>query len=305
MATLTDATPAMDLLDGAIDVHVHTAPDLIDRYATDLELAHDALTAGMDGLVVKSHVVPTVGRVDLVDDCVGSELLYGGIALNGSVGGVNPAAVEVALDLGARIVWLPTAWSANHARRARAAGAERFVGQRIPDADEELHVLDGGDGHDGRDRHDGDDLTDAARTVVDLVAEHDATLGTGHVAPAAIEAVVDACADAGARCLVNHPFFRVVDLPIERQVALAERGAIMEYCAYSVESTDGHDVERVAEAVERVGATSCLLATDFGQADNPPVEGLARFVGALLDAGLERETIGQLVADTPARILDR
>lgn len=117
--------------------------------------------------------------------------------------------------------------------------------------------------------------------------------------------MVDACADAGTRCLVNHPFFRVVDLPIERQVALAERGAIMEYCAYSVRSTDGHDVERVAEAVERVGPGNCLLATDFGQADNPPVEGLARFAGALLDAGLGRETVGRLVADTPAGILDR
>jgi hypothetical protein len=289
----SDASPAMDLLDGAIDVHVHTAPDLVDRYGSDLELAREARAADMDGLVVKSHVVPTVDRVDLVNDCVGQELLYGGIALNGSVGGVNPAAVEVALDLGARIVWLPTAWSANHARQARAAGDDQFVGQRIPDADEELSVLDG------------DELTAAARSVVDLVGEHDATLATGHLAVDAIEAVVDACADAGVRCLVNHPFFRVVDLPIERQVALAERGAIMEYCAYSIRSTDGHDVERVAEAVERVGANSCLLATDFGQADNPPVEGLARFAGGLLDAGLERATITRLVEGTPARVLGR
>ena len=282
-----------DLLDGAIDVHVHTAPDLVERFHSDVELARAAVSAGMDGVVVKSHVVPTAGRVDLVNEAVDEDILLGGIALNGSVGGVNPAAVEVALELGAAVVWLPTAWSANHARQAREAGVESFVGQRVPGPDEECHVLDG------------DELTPAARRVVALVAEYGAVLGTGHVAPDAIEAVVDACAKVDARCLVNHPFFRVVDLPLERQVELADRGAILEYCAYSVDSTDGHSIERVARAVEAVGPERCLVATDYGQAENPPVAGLAQFAGDLLDAGLSVEAVRQLLTETPPALLDR
>ena len=280
-------------LDGAIDVHVHSAPDLVDRYETDVALARDALDAGMAGVVVKSHVVPTVGRVDLVNEAVGEDVLLGGIALNGSVGGVNPDAVEVALELGAAIVWLPTAWSANHASQARAAGVESFVGQRVPGPDEELQVVEDGE------------LTADARRVVDLVGKYDAVLGTGHVAPDATEVVVDACAEAGTRCLVNHPFFRVVDLSIERQRDLAAKGAYMEYCAYSVESTAGHDVDRIARAVEAVGPERCLLATDFGQAENPPVPGLERFAGDLQDAGLSRATVRRLVAETPADLLGR
>lgn len=279
------------LPDGAIDCHVHTAPDLIDRYESDLQLAHEAVRAGMDGVVVKSHVVPTAGRVDLVNEAIGEEILYGGIALNGSVGGLNPDAVETALELGGRIVWLPTAWSHNHARQARAAGTDRFVGQRVPSEREDIRVARDGE------------VTPATRSVIDLVATYDATIGTGHASPDEIGPIVDACADAGVTCLVNHPFFRVVDVPVEQQVSLAERGAIMEYCAYSVQSTEGHTVDRVAAGIERVGAENCLLATDFGQASNPPVPGLSGFVEAVVDSGVDRETVERLVTSTPAAVL--
>ncbi|RLM53809.1 cytosolic protein [Halobellus sp. Atlit-31R] len=291
MTAIDDAEPDLGLVEGALDVHVHTAPDLVDRFQSDVELARSVRDAGLSGAVVKSHVVPTAGRVELANEAVGDRVLYGGIALNGSVGGVNPDAAEVALELGAKVVWLPTAWSHNHARQARAAGVERFVGQRVPTAEEDLSVTRDGE------------LTDEARTVVAAVAEHDAVLGTGHVAPEAIETVVDACADAGARCLVNHPFFRVLDLSIEQQASLADRGAVMEFCGYAVQSTDDHTVDRVAEAVARLGPERCLLATDFGQASNPPVEGLAKFASALVDAGVDRETVRQLVSETPADTL--
>jgi hypothetical protein len=279
------------LPDGAVDVHVHTAPDLVERYQSDVELGRAARAADMAGIVVKSHVLPTVGRVDLVNEVLCEDVLYGGVALNGGVGGLNVDAARTALELGARIVWLPTAWSANHASQARAAGVDRFVGQRVPGPDEELPVARDGE------------VTARTQRIVDLVAEYDAALGTGHASPAAIDAVVDACADAGVTPLVNHPCFGVVDVPIDQQVSLAERGAVMEYCAYSVRSTDGHTVERVVEAVERVGAEHCLLATDFGQADNPPVPGLAAFLEGVVEAGLSRDTANRLVTDTPSRVL--
>lgn len=286
-----DADPAWDLVDGAVDMHVHTAPDLIERYESDLALARDIRDAGMAGAVVKSHVVPTVGRTAIANEAMGDELLYGGVALNGSVGGLNVDAVRVALDLGAKIVWLPTAWSGNHASQERDAGETHFVGQRLPTADEQLSVLADGS------------LRDDVREIIRLVGEAGAVLGTGHLSTAEIEAIVAACADAGVSCLVNHPFFRIVDLPIETQVRLADDGAIMEYCGYAIESTAGHGVDRVARAVDRVGPESAVLATDFGQASNPPVEGLARYAGALVEAGLSAADVQTLLAETPRRLL--
>ncbi|MCT9095574.1 DUF6282 family protein [Haloarchaeobius sp. HME9146] len=280
-----------DLLDGAIDMHVHTAPDLIERFESDVDLARDAREAGMRAILVKSHVVPTAGRVDLVNEAVGDELLFGGVACNGGVGGLNRDAVEAALELGAKVVWLPTAWSANHASQARESGVERFVGHRVPDEDEEIPVARDGE------------VTPATRQVMDLVDEYDAVLGTGHAAPDEIETVAEACADAGVDCLVNHPCFRVVDVSLERQERLAELGAVMEYCAYAVQTTEGHTIERVAEAVERVGPENAVLATDFGQAENPPVPGLREFAEAVVDAGVPRETVRQCLTETPVRLL--
>jgi len=286
-----DADPAWDLIDGAVDMHVHTAPDLVERYESDLALASDVRDAGMAGTVVKSHVVPTAGRTAIANEAMGDELLYGGVALNGSVGGINVDAVRVALDLGAELVWLPTAWSGNHASQARDAGETEFVGQRLPAADEELSVLTDGA------------LREDVSEIVRLVGEADAVLGTGHLGVEEIEAVVAACADADASCLVNHPFFRIVDLPVETQVRLAEDGAVMEYCGYAVESTPGHSVDRVARAVDRVGPENAVIATDFGQATNPPVEGLARYAGALVEAGLSEAEVRTLVSETPKRLL--
>lgn len=276
---------------GAVDCHVHTAPDLVDRSETDLQLAREALDAGMDGILVKSHVLPTVGRVDLANEALGEDILYGGIALNGTVGGLNPDAVETALELGARVVWLPTAWSHNHASQARRAGTDRFVGQRVPGPDEEIEVANDGS------------VTALTQRIIDLVAEYDATLGTGHISTAEIRTVVDACADAGVTCLVNHPCFRVVDLSLDEQATLADRGAIMEYCAYSVQSSADHSVDRVVAAIERVGAEKALLATDFGQTGNPPVAGLAAFASAVSRAGLEATTVERILTATPARVL--
>lgn len=278
-------------LENAVDIHVHTAPDLIERDASDLTVARAAVNAGMNGVVVKSHVVPTVARVDQVNQALSEEILYGGIALNGGVGGLNPDAVEIALELGAKIVWLPTAWSANHAQQAREAGQSRFVGQRIPRPDEEIHVAQTGE------------LIEPMQEIIELVASYDATLATGHVSPSEIETIVLACVEAGVRVLVNHPFFHVVNLSLDKQLELVEMGATMEYCAYAVQSTTGHTIERVANAIEQVGAESCLLASDFGQREHPAIEGFRSFVREVQEAGISEETTRTLIKRNPSRIL--
>jgi hypothetical protein len=280
-----------DWLTGAIDVHVHTSPAMVERTQDDPALARAALEAGMEAVVVKSHVVPTVGRVDAVNGALERPVLYGGITLNGSVGGLNPEAVATALELGAKVVWLPTTWAANHASRARAVGESTFVGQRVPTAGEDLRVADE------------TGVNSSTREIVELVAEYDAVLATGHVSPPEIDAVVDACADAGANCLVNHPFFRVTDLSLDHQARLAERGAVLEYCAYAIESTPDHTVGNVAVALERLGPERCVLATDYGQVGNPAVPGLDAFATAVCEAGASERTVRRALTATPGRLL--
>src|SRR5437763_14317558 len=96
-----------DYLEGAVDLHVHSAPDIDRRRFNDLELARAARDAGMGAVLIKSHQNSTVERAWLVSQCVPGIRVCGGLVLNDTVGGLNSAAVRLALALGARQVWLP------------------------------------------------------------------------------------------------------------------------------------------------------------------------------------------------------
>src|SRR3954451_13593666 len=104
---------ARSLVAGAYDTHVHIAPDVMERRVDDLTLAERFAEVGMAGFVLKSHYVTTAERAAVVRKAVPGVDVLGAITLNGSMGGMNPAAVEIAARLGARIVWMPTVDSAN------------------------------------------------------------------------------------------------------------------------------------------------------------------------------------------------
>src|ERR1700679_593183 len=81
-------------LAGAIDIHVHAAPDSTPRSIDAIDLARLAKARGMRGLVLKNHYESTAALAYLVRKVVPGIEIFGGIDLNRSVGGINPAAVE-------------------------------------------------------------------------------------------------------------------------------------------------------------------------------------------------------------------
>jgi hypothetical protein len=104
---------AWEAIQGACDLQVHVAPDVIARRTDDIDLATDFLGRGLRGFVLKSHYVPTAERAKVVARAVPGIVSYGAIALNHSVGGLNPVAVEIAGRSGNKIVWMPTVDAAN------------------------------------------------------------------------------------------------------------------------------------------------------------------------------------------------
>lgn len=62
---------------------------------------------------------------------------------------------------------------------------------------------------------------------------------------------------------------------------------------------------RIAEAIRRVGPESTILATDFGQADNPsPVKGLKSYVRSMLKEGITEKEINLMVRVNPHKLLN-
>src|SRR3954453_13970434 len=147
-------------LTGAADLHCHFGPDAHRERSVDaFQAAHEAAAAGHRAIVLKSHDFPTSSPPWAVGAQVGGISVFGGICCDREIGGLNAAAVEVALRLGAKIVWMPTLSS----RQDWETGVAAQLGIPGPG----LVVVD----DDGR-------LLPETNDVLALVAEHGAILAT-------------------------------------------------------------------------------------------------------------------------------
>src|SRR5215470_16030171 len=166
------------LVVGAIDMHCHHGPDPHRERSVDAaEAVREADALGLGAVVLKSHAYPTGPIAILMQKTVERVRVFGGICCDFEVGGLNPAAVEVALRTGAKVVWMPTFSSVVDRRKLR------LPGPGIP-------VIDAG----GR-------LVAAAQEILRLAREHDAVVATGHIDLAEQFALVDAARAVGAKVL--------------------------------------------------------------------------------------------------------
>ena len=299
---MADQETVRALVRGAYDMHVHSGPDVMPRKFDDEVLAQHAMDAGMQGFVLKSHYVGTADRAALLRRMFPGLQVFGGLALNNSVGGLNPVAVDIAGRLGTRVVWLPTVDAANElanvagqrdesklpywmnvAREMRARGI----------AGEAISVIDG----DGR-------LTQAAMQCLELIAHYDMVLATGHVSPVEMLAVVKAAREVKVRRIViTHPEFPSTFLSLDQQRELARYDVFFERC-FTQPYTQKVSWETVYENIRRMGPATTILSTDLGQSSAPWVEeGLGTFYGNLLDAGFKEAEIETMAHGNPAQVL--
>ena len=281
------SSPAVDLT-GAADLHCHFAPDAHRERSVDaLEAARDAGAAGHSAVVLKSHDYPTAALAAVVDQVVDGVRVFGGICCDYDVGGVNPAAVETALRLGARIVWLPTLTS----RQDQLNG----IGEQLGIPGPGLSVIDG----DGS-------LLPETHAVLDLVAGFDAVLATGHVTWEEHLAVTKDFGRRG-RVLVTHAMEELAgpNLTVEQCVELADLGATIELCALTcLGALATRPVSDIADAARTIGFERCTLATDYGQKVNVrPAEGFQIFADALVAEGLSAGTIRRMACDNPCALV--
>ena len=98
----TDKATIEGLLEGAFDTHIHSAPDVLPRKFNDIELAERFKARHMGGFVLKSHYICTADRATLINQLFPEIQAFGAIAMNNSVGGLNPLALDIAGRLGSR-----------------------------------------------------------------------------------------------------------------------------------------------------------------------------------------------------------
>jgi hypothetical protein len=286
--------PLVDV-SGAVDLHCHPAPDLFPRLADDIEVAQQAAGRGFRAVMIKCHYEPSASRASHVRRIVPGIEVFGGIVLNHSVGGVNPAAVEAALDMGAREVWMPTVDARHHAEVHGGTGA--YDVQESGGTSRAGIAVVAQDG----------ELTPETLEVLDLVAQRDAILGTCHLSPTEIHALVSEARRRGVqRITITHPFFKVPNLSLDELRELLALGAYAEFGYCTVSPMWGYATpKRVAEAVNALGAERCLLVSDAGQRHNPmPAEALRVFAQSLFESGCSEEQISRMFRTNPMELLD-
>ncbi|MGH3189304.1 MAG: DUF6282 family protein [Streptosporangiaceae bacterium] len=294
MTRRTYGGPLVDVT-GAVDLHCHPYPDLFPRLADDFDIVRAARDAGLKAILLKCHHENTVSRAYLVQRVIPGIRVFGGIVLNYYVGGINPAAVEASLRLGGKEVWMPTVDAGYHAEiHGGTGGYDSQQGGRSQA--EGIWVAD----KEGK-------LRPEVKEVLEMVAEHGAILGTSHLAPREIVALVREARSVGVeKIVITHPYFRVPNLDLDTLEEVARMGAMPEfgYCTVSP-AWQYAAPEKVAAAVQRIGASRCLLVSDTGQRHNPmPSEALRIFAQTIYEKGVSMAQVTRMITDNPMQLLD-
>lgn len=267
-------------------MHCHHGPDPHRARSVDAaEAVTEAAAVGMAGIVLKSHAYPTGPIAILMQKTVRDLRVFGGICCDHEVGGLNPAAVEVALRTGARVVWMPTFSSVVDRRKLR------LPGPGIPVVGDRARLVDG------------------AEEILRLAKAHDAVVATGHIDLAEQFAVVDAARALGVKVLMTHALETLVgpDHRLEDVIELAARGAMIEF-TYLTCIPGGFAATEApatfARAMMTVGPERAIMSTDFGQDRSPrPADGMRLFIAEMLDCGVPPAAIDLMARRNPARLL--
>ncbi|ADP77500.1 conserved hypothetical protein [Methanothermus fervidus DSM 2088] len=252
-------------LEGMIDTHVHTKPDIKPRLKDDISVAKDAKKEKMKALVIKSHGESTVGRAQLATDLVGIDV-FGGIVLNENVGGINPNAVEVTAKLGGKIVWLPTV-SIDKININKNSLEDVII--IVAENDMVLAT--------------GHLKPSQIFQVLDIAQEYNLKkILINHPLTKVVGANLDEQKEMGKYGFLEHCFVACMPKP----------------------KHDGLDVTKIVESIKYVGYKRCILATDFGQIHNPPpVLGLKIFIKELMCHGISWKHVKYMTSVNPKKLL--
>ncbi len=278
------AAVSAQTLAGVIDIHVHADPDSLPRSIDAIDLARLAKARGMRGMVLKNHYESTASLAYIVRKEVPGIEIFGGIDLNRTVGGINPAAVErMTMVKGGwgRVVWMPTFDAENQVR---------YSGEQRPF----VSVSRGGQ------------LLPEVREVIALAAKHGLTLETGHSSAAECLLIVREARRQGvAHMVVTHAMLPPVKMTVADMRAAAAEGAFLEFVYNGlIGASKSADFRDYADAIRQVGARHCILASDLGQPANPlHPDGLAAFFAGLMREGIPAADIATMSKTNPARAL--
>lgn len=288
------------LLQGAIDLHCHGYPEVsfdVKMRVEDLEAAQLAAQAKMRGIVLKSHMWPTIGRVYQMKDKLEGIEIWSSITLNISSGGFNPWVTESALKQGVKVIWLPTYSAKNDLQRG---GFSRLIKTWLPTMNQ-MKPEDGLTVF-----NDSGEVDQNVKEILALAKDYDAGVFTGHISPEEALAVAREAKKMGfKKILFSHPDSNAVGATMEHCKEMAEMGFFIETTFLGLLPAFWRiSINEVCQRIREVGAERWVLTTDtFFEWSSPPSEMMRMFIGSMLAAGMSSDEVKLMVQRNPAELL--
>jgi hypothetical protein len=286
---------------GAVDAHVHCCPHINDRTVTVFDAVREAAAAGLRGIGLMDLFANSSGMASLAMEELGDlgVDVFGGVVLEPYAGGLSPRVVETALKLGygptrgAVFVALPfhhTEFTARLEHRSQAYIDDCLT---IPAANP---------------------LPDSLLAILDLVAEADVVLNTGHVSGVEAVRVFEVARSRGVRRMLAPASY----FAVEEARAVVEVGALCEFSffvmshatqvAQTMVDSERHraqlvTLDSVGELIHAIGPANTVLSSDSGAyVLPPPVEAFREFLVMIQSLGFSDDEMRLMTASNPAAL---
>lgn len=282
-----------ELWSAAYDLHVHSAPDVVKRRFSDIELAKRYQAAGMKGYAIKNHQLCTAGRAALIREMFPGFSAIGTVTLNNAMGGLNPMAVEMAGRMGAKICWFPTVDSKNEYdflnRNQDAPQPYGAVADNQTLKRERISIFDG------------EKIKPVVYDILEILKAHDMVLATGHLSPKESLALIKAASERKLeKMVVTHCDYPATFMPVEMQKECARYGAFIEHNYLQI-ATGESSWELALSEINAIGPEHTIVSSDGGQITSiPPDEAIMAWCRKLAETGYPEREIRRIVSENTA-----
>jgi hypothetical protein len=295
----TDPELSSRLMVGAIDLHCHSGPSVMPRYCDHIEAMQEASAAGVRAMLIKDHYYSATPVTELLNKHYKhlNVQLFSGVPLNNQTGGLNVYAVEHGIKLGAKLIWMPTFTSQNHINHHKQD--ENF---NFPQAKKKmleptpLTAVD----KDGR-------LLPEVLPILDLIAEHNVVLSSGHLHITEIWPLFEEAKRRGVqKLLCNHPTY-VIDANLDDIRRLANMNVYIEHsmCMFADDSKFRfYEPQQLKGMIEAGTVERTILGSDLGQVGNPKLtDGFRNVIEICLDLGYSEAQVRKMVSTNAAELM--
>lgn len=287
---------ALQVLEGAYDLHVHPNPDTKIRGFDDNELLKQLDYFKMAGAVIKLQNGETYGRAYLANRYLNAQAtLYGSLVLCNAIGGLNPYAVEVAAKMGIKMLWFPTRDAAFD--QTFKPAEKRTKG---------LYILD-----------EYGNLKPEVYDILDIIQANNIAVSTGHLS---LPEILMLCKESRRRqipTIMTHPEYACSYVPLTQQIEMARLGVLIEklwvmvlesYPASMIPAQvpPGYPIPiaKMADGIRQIGIENIILGTDAAEPerDSSPM-GMYHFTEMLLKQGFSISELKIMACQSAIKVL--